>query len=491
MNLSTVPICVIGAGTMGRGIAQIAVAAGHQVSLIDPDARQLSAAKDEIGARLSKRDPDAAQTVSRGLGLYQNLPEAPAHPDTVVVEAVLEDLDVKQSVLRQAAEHFGPSCALATNTSSLSVTAIGAGVPDPSRTVGMHFFNPVPVMKLVEVVRGLQTDDAVVGLITELAEHWGKTVAHVRSTPGFIVNRVARGFYGEALRCLEEGAAAPETIDATVRAAGGFRMGPFELMDLIGNDVNSAVTRTVWTAYNFDPRFAPSQHQGELVAAGRLGRKTGHGFYDYREGAERPSPTPFAASPTEDEPELILHGADAQLETFLERAGASYARSAAGSWAARLELVGHGFVMVTRGRTAAEESRRLGAATVVLDRTLDTATVSALAIASPDTALTGLVAQLMEQAAIRTYVVKDLPALLLARILAVIANEAYETAHHGVATPTDIDLAMRLGTNYPLGPFEWTSLWSPALVVTLLDALWDAYHDPRYRVSQALRAVVV
>ncbi len=488
MNDQLSPVCVIGAGTMGRGIAQVAVKAGHAVSLIDPDAGQLASAQAEITTRLGKRDPGAAEKVSRLLGTYAALADAPASQGTVVIEAVLEDLAVKHAVLGKAAEHFGPTCLLATNTSSLSVTAIAAGLPDPTRAVGMHFFNPVPAMRLVEVVRGLQTDQDVADRIAALAQQWGKSVAHARSTPGFIVNRVARGFYGEALRLLEEGAAQPETIDELVRSAGGFRMGPFELMDLIGNDVNATVTRTVWTAYNFDPRFAPSQWQDELVAAGRHGRKTGHGFYDYREGVTRPTPASLVTPGDQHAPALDLYGEGGPLETLLKRAGVSFTRHPADDGRERLELAGLGTVVMTRGRTAQEESRLLGLPVLVLDQCLDPRTVSAVAVASQDDALVQSLAGLLSRGGAQIHRVADLPGLVLARILAVIANEAWETAHQGVATPTDIDTAMRLGTNYPLGPFEWSASWSSGLVLALLDALWETYHDPRYRASVALRA---
>jgi 3-hydroxybutyryl-CoA dehydrogenase len=483
-----VPICVVGAGTMGRGIAQVAIAAGHEVSLVDPDAAQLDSAKKEILARLTKQDHSAGETVDHRLRLLADLADCSAHPDTVVIEAILEELDAKHAVLRQAAAHFGPNCILATNTSSLSVTAIAAGLPDPTRTVGMHFFNPVPVMKLVEVVRGLQTDDGAAKSVTQLAERWGKTVAQVRSTPGFIVNRVARGFYGEALRLVEEGAAPPETIDEVVRASGGFRMGPFELMDLIGNDVNAAVTRTVWAAYNFDPRFAPSLLQDELVAAGRLGRKAGRGFYEYGVGAARPRPPTLVTAEADIGPTLLLESSSQQLDTFLERAGTPFSKKNDGGAPPRLTLPGLGAVVVTRGRTAAEESAATGLPTLVMDRCLDPASTSAVAVASTSTDLLNAVAALLARGGIQTHHVRDLPGLVLARILAVIANEAWETSHHGVATRPDIDLAMRLGTNYPVGPFEWTERWSAGAVVELLDTLWEAYHDPRYRVSQALRA---
>ena len=187
-------------------------------------------------------------------------------------------------MLSSAAEHFGDGCIMATNTSSLSVTEIAAGTPFPSRVVGMHFFNPVPVMKLVEVVTGVQTDPQVADTVAEIATAWGKQVARVRSAPGFIVNRVARGFYGEALRLVEEQVAPPATIDEVMRAAGQFRMGPFELMDLIGNDVNAAVTRSVWTAFNFDPTLRTVTHPGRAGGCGALRAEARTGLLLVRRG---------------------------------------------------------------------------------------------------------------------------------------------------------------------------------------------------------------
>ncbi|WP_326686204.1 3-hydroxyacyl-CoA dehydrogenase [Streptomyces sp. NBC_01795] len=487
MSQPLVPICVIGAGTMGRGIAQVALASGHPVHLVDPDAAQLAAAESEIITRLTRKDPAAGALVEERLDLLTDLTQARTDPRTIVIEAILERLDVKQTVLRRAADHFGTSCILATNTSSLSVTAIAAGVPDPSRVVGMHFFNPVPVMRLVEVVRGLQSDDEAVDAITELAERWGKSVAHVRSVPGFIVNRVARAFYGESLRLVEERAGTPETIDELMRAAGGFRMGPFELMDLIGNDVNFAVTRTVWASYDYDPRFAPSLIQSEIVAAGRLGRKTGQGFFEYGESVERPLPRAAdvdAAAQARDIT-MILHGSDDQLGTLLTRAGVEFGRTE--SEDPHIEFVGAGSVLITRGLTAREETSRRGEPVLLLDRCLAPSTATAVALASTDAPLADAVIALLHRAGVRAFPVADVPGLVVARILSMIANEAWETAYHDVASPGDIDNAMVLGTNYPMGPFAWSAQWSSHRVLELLDALWSSYHDPRYRASFALR----
>ncbi len=406
-----------------------------------------------------------------------------ALPGTFVIEAVLEDLGVKAAVLRQAQEHFGIGCILASNTSSLSVTDIAAATSTPSRVVGMHFFNPVPVMRLVEVVAGLQTDPDVLDTVADLAVGWGKSVARVKSAPGFIVNRVARAFYGEPLRLLEEQAASPETLDEVLRAAGQFKMGPFELMDLIGNDVNAAVTRKVWTAFSFDSRFTPSRLQDELVAAGRYGRKSGLGFYDYSESAAQPEPAFVVAAETPDSVEL--HGSCAQLERLVDRSGVAVKHTS--SARSRIVLPDGTTVLVTRGRTAREESVDLGSPVAVIDRCVDPAAAAGIAIAASEPSAAVATAGLLHAAGIVARPVDDVPGLVVARTLSLIANEAWETVLQGVASAQDIDVAMELGTNYPVGPFEWSRRWGHAAVLEIIDALWETYHDPRYRASRLLR----
>ena len=261
------PVAVIGAGTMGAGIAQVAAVAGHPVMVYDAvegaAGRAVAAVRDRVARLVAKgrldRDPTLRLTVATELG---ELARA-----RCVIEAVAEDLAVKQALFADLEKVVAPDCVLATNTSSLSPTAIAAGLSHPERLVGLHFFNPAPVMRLVEVVSGLATDPAVAAAVTRLAEDWGKQVVQAAATPGFIVNRVARPFYAEALRLAEEQAASPATIDAVLTQAGGFRMGPFALMDLVGQDVNEAVTRSVWTAFGYDPRFAPSLLQRAMVEA--------------------------------------------------------------------------------------------------------------------------------------------------------------------------------------------------------------------------------
>jgi 3-hydroxybutyryl-CoA dehydrogenase len=483
MTLTSIPVCVIGAGTMGRGIAQIALAAGHRVSLVDLSADQRDAAREEIARRLDRRHPEIAGTLGERLSTFASIDQVPAVPNTLVVEAVLEELAVKASVFAQAEKHFGDDCILATNTSSLSITEIAASTGVPSRVVGMHFFNPVPLMRLVEVVTGLQTNAAVADTVAELAAAWGKDVARVRSAPGFIVNRVARAFYGEALRLVEEQAADPATIDETMRSAGLFKMGPFELMDLIGNDVNAAVTRTVWSAFNFDPRFNPSRIQDELVAAGRYGRKTGHGFYEYGE-----SPTRSLAAVVEAGAPPVsveLRGTCSQLEKILERSGATVVRTP--SEDPYTVLPDNTVLRVTRGLTARAEAKRVGTPVALLDRTVDPLLATGLAVAGSHDAAVAAAASVLGAAGIVAHPVDDVPGLVVARTLSLIANEAFETALQGIASPADIDLAMQLGTNYPAGPFEWTRRWGQESVLEILDALSDFYRDPRYRASRLLR----
>ncbi len=285
------PVFVVGAGIMGAGIAQVAAQAGHAVRLFDARAGAAAAARAKLAATLDglaakgKLDPAEAQAIAGRIGAAERLDEAGAAG--LVIEAIVENAEVKRGLFRDLEAVIGADCILASNTSSISITALANGLKAPGRFVGMHFFNPVPLMKLVEVVSGLQTDAAVAAAIFTLSQRWGKTPVHARSTPGFIVNRIARPYYAEALALLHERLATPATIDACLRGAG-FRMGPCELMDLIGHDTNFAVTQSVFEANFGDKRYAPSLVQRELVDGGLLGRKSGRGFFVY--GDAKPAP---------------------------------------------------------------------------------------------------------------------------------------------------------------------------------------------------------
>ena len=294
------PVGVLGAGAMGAGIAQVAAAHGHDVVVVDTSGEALERARAEVEKALrrdvdkGRLDRDGAEAVLARLRFagQQGAEGMDAFRECgLVVEAIVERLDVKRDAFARLERAVGDACVLATNTSSLSVSSIAAACRRPERVLGAHFFNPAPVMPLVEIVPGVSSAPAVVEATRRLVDGWGKTTVLAADTPGFIVNRIARPFYGESLRLLEEGAADVSTIDWAMRELGGFRMGPFELMDFVGHDVNFAVTRSVFEAFFYDPRYRPSFTQQRLVEAGHLGRKSGRGFYDYRDGAERPAPT--------------------------------------------------------------------------------------------------------------------------------------------------------------------------------------------------------
>ena len=289
---------VVGAGAMGRGIAQVAAAAGHRVLLSDAITAVVDRARDAIRSGLARDVAKGRLDQPRADALLARIENVGATTSGVgpfaecglVIEAVAEDLGVKRALFASLEEVVARETILATNTSSLSVAAIGAATTHADRVVGMHFFNPAPLMALVEVVPAITTSPEVAERTRALATAWGKTTVVATDTPGFIVNRVARPFYGEALRMLEEGLADVATIDWALRDVGGFRMGPFELMDLIGNDVNFAVTTSVFEGFFYDPRYRPSLVQRRLVDAGLLGRKRERGYYDYRAGATAPEP---------------------------------------------------------------------------------------------------------------------------------------------------------------------------------------------------------
>ena len=291
---------VVGAGAMGSGIAQVAAAAGHKVIVADASPGAAEKARDRLGQGIDgqvakgKMARDAADSLMSRLHFHEQALGSDAgvfSGCTLVVEAIVEDFAAKQALFSQLEQSLEPLAILATNTSSLSVTALGGRRRNPGHFLGLHFFNPAQVMPLVEVVPWAGTERRVVDGMRELMTSWGKIPVVASDTPGFIVNRIARPFYGEAIRIAEEGIADYATIDAAMRDLGKFRMGPFELMDFIGNDVNLAVTKSVFEAMFFDPRYRPSLTQQRLVDAGFLGKKSGRGYYDYGKDAKKPAPT--------------------------------------------------------------------------------------------------------------------------------------------------------------------------------------------------------
>jgi 3-hydroxybutyryl-CoA dehydrogenase len=432
------------------------------------------------------RAEEAAQTLSR-IEMVSAL-EAAASA-RLVVEAIVENLTVKRGLFQQLEAIVAPDCVLATNTSSISVTAIANGLQHPQRLVGMHFFNPVPLMKLVEVVSGLQTDAAVAAAIFDLSQLWGKVPVHARSTPGFIVNRIARPYYAETLALLLEQAATPAVLDACLRSAG-FRMGPCELMDLIGHDTNLAVTQSVYEANFFDKRFVPSLVQREMVDGGLLGRKSGRGFYAYGDGAAAATPESIESMPLPTAKLLRLHGQGPLAEGFataLEKTGQAFLRVQASDWLG-LEVDG-AQLRLTDGRTASQ----LGLEVAVFDLPRSVGQGAALAWApslraSP--AWTGTAARWLAALDFKPQRVADTPGLVVARTLAMLINEAADAVLQGVCTPEGADAAMKLGVNYPAGPFEWLAQWNAPAVIGLLDVLDAHYRGERYRVSPWLRKFV-
>jgi 3-hydroxybutyryl-CoA dehydrogenase len=370
---------VLGAGSMGIGIAQIAASFGHEVVLCDNNAASMERSIQgltKILHRLVEKGRVTAEQVNGLLGRIQQTSLINEFNDCdIVIEAIVENIAVKKSVFQKMEDVVSDTCILATNTSSLSVASIAAACEKPERVIGVHFFNPAPLMKLVEIIPAIQTSADVLQKSRDLINSWQKVTVLAKDTPGFIVNRVARPFYGESLRILEEGIADVATIDWAMTELAGFRMGPFTLMDYIGNDVNYIVTETVFTAFYFDPRYKPAFTQKRLSEAGYLGRKTGRGYYNYAEGATNPE--------------------------------------------------------ATKDQTLGQQ--------------------------------------------------------IVDRVIVMLINEAADALFWNVASAEDIDLAMTKGVNYPKGLLAWAKEIGYQTCVDRLDALYNEYHEDRYRCSPMLR----
>ncbi|WP_022825139.1 3-hydroxyacyl-CoA dehydrogenase NAD-binding domain-containing protein [Hymenobacter norwichensis] len=372
-------IGIIGSGAMGSGIAQVVATAGHTVRLLDQNAQALERAGQTIEVSLNKLTEKGKLTAEAAASSMQRLhltQDIQSFMDCeLVLEAIVEDLAVKQQLFRELEMVVTDNCILASNTSSLSIASIAAACQRPEQCIGIHFFNPAPLMQLVEIIPAVQTRAGLAEEVRALVESWGKLPVLAKDTPGFIVNRVARPFYGEAIRLLEEGVADAATIDWAMTEMGGFRMGPFALMDFIGHDVNYRVTESVFTAFFFDPRYKPSFTQKRLFEAGYYGRKAGRGFYSYAPGAILPEPNRDA----------------------------------------------------------------------------------------------------------------ELGQRIVQRILAMLINEAVDALFLNVASRPDLELAMTKGVNYPKGLLAWADELGLPQVLGTLDALYDEYHEDRYRASPLLR----
>ncbi|MCT4354840.1 3-hydroxyacyl-CoA dehydrogenase [Streptomyces sp. Je 1-79] len=478
---------------MGQGIAQVALVAGHPVRLYDTAPGR---AEEAVAAlvnrldrlvekgRMDKADRDAAVARLHAAARLTELADA-----ALVVEAIVEQLPVKRQLFAELEKIVGDDTLLATNTSSLSVTAIAGGLRLPGRFVGLHFFNPAPLLPLVEVVSGFATDASSATRAYETAKSWGKTPVRCADTPGFIVNRIARPFYAEALRVYEEGAADPATIDAALRECGGFRMGPFELTDLIGQDVNEAVTRSVWDSFYQDPKFTPSLAQRRLVESERLGRKSGHGWFPYGEGAA--APEPHTAPPAEPPASVTVQGDLYQARALVRRIEASavvvdLADDAVPGYPGWIELPSGTRLFLADGTSADDAEMPV----VHFDLALDFATCERIVLAPAATVderslqeATGL----FQAAGMKVSVIRDVPGMIVARTVAMLADFAFDAATRAVADADDIDTAMRLGVNYPRGPLAWGEELGVGWVLETLSNLHEEYPTGRYAPSQALR----
>lgn len=533
---------IVGAGTMGAGIAQLAAGAGCEVVLCDVSAEVVERGISRVRAgfergvergRMTGEARDAALGRVRAATALGELRDA-----QLVIEAVSEDLTLKRQIFAELARVCGPEAILASNTSSLSITAIANGVERPERVAGMHFFNPAPVMALVEVIGGALTSAETLDTITALAERLGKTPVRAQDTPGFIVNRVARPFTGEALRIVSEGIATVPQVDRIVRAAG-FRMGPFELLDLVGIDVNFAVHQEVYEQTFHEPRYRPQRLQAQMVAAGLLGQKSGRGFYRYADGQRVAAedhdlysdigPLSRVATvliaghgPVADDLALALQGAGQEVVTYsteesttLMNAGIPRAR--------RLRDVLLTTTLAIEAVPGPRELKRaywyelddslpplipilalaLGQGTTELGSWAShPERVAGIGFAGPfatapivelgkglrtsESALRRSIAFLRRMGKEVT-VVGDPPGQVLTRLLSCLINEAAFALEEGIASAADIDTAMRLGLNYPAGPIEWSSRLGLETVVTTLDGLHAYYGEDRYRVAPRLR----
>lgn len=492
---SSIVVGVAGTGVMGTGIAQVAALAGHPVLLHDVQPGAADGAIQRIRAALEKLTQKEKLSLDNAQCAAQHLNAADSLGDLrncgLVIEAIVEDLEAKRMLLREAEAVVTPEALLASNTSSLSITSIAAALRQPRRLAGMHFFNPAPLMPLVEIVRGAETDETVISNLCGLAQRWGKTPVVARSTPGFIVNRVARPFYAEALRVLEERGADCATVDAVLRDAGGFRMGPFELMDLIGNDVNHAVTQSVFDAFCGDSRFTPSTLQRELVQAGRLGRKCGRGFYEYREG--RPIATPSTAEPCAAPRRMRIYGDTPQSRALADRfaAGGAKFEHACTHSDCRVCSWEDGVLYCTDGRTATACAVASGIRnTLVMDLAIDDRKARRTAIAAADQASASArdsAIGLLQLAGYKVSLIDDLPGMIVLRTVAMLANVAADAIQQGVCSVADLDMAMCLGAYYPRGPLEWADALGAGFIVQALDHIAHTYGEERYRASPLLR----
>ena len=479
-------IGVCGAGAMGAGIAQIAAQAGHKVIVLDTSDEALERGRKSIdkgAAALLKRGKiDEAEAKALNETIAWTLEASDISQCGLVIEAIVENASIKQKLFETLESVLSEDAVIATNTSSLSVTDLAESLHRPAQFIGLHFFNPAPVMKLVEVVSGKASDPAIIDAAMALMKSWGKVAVNARDVPGFIVNRVARPYYSEGWRAYEEGAAAAATIDFLYRELAGFRMGPLELGDFIGHDINYEAARSIYEAYNRNTRFTPSTAQHELMATGKLGRKSGAGVYQYGGADEKPSPVFENNSGIKPE-SIVVSTPDGKLAALLSSAGAPFEvreNHSAGEFA----LVDGVEVVFTNGASAS----RLSASKpqVVLDWMKDPASANVLAFAVSDERAHKAGLKFAAICGKQAILLKDRPGLVVFRTLAQLANCAADAVRDEVADAESIDQAMKFGVNYPFGPLAWTREVGTGSVVESLRIIAEETGDAMYQPSEYL-----
>ena len=484
---------IVGSGVMGQGIAQIAAQAGCRVQLFDNREGAAAAAAEQLRVTFAKLADkgklSAEQAASATAGVAPAAALAELADCDLVVEAIVEDLVAKRALFAQLEGVVGPGAILATNTSSLSVTAIAAGLQRPQRVAGFHFFNPVPLMKVVEVIDGLLTDPAVGDTLLAVGQAWGHTAVRAQDTPGFIVNHAGRGYGTEALRLLAEGVADVATLDRVLTDTAGFRMGPFTLMDLTALDVSHPVMESIYRQFYDEPRFRPQPLTRQMLTAGLVGRKAGRGFYVYESGEQGPMqrwPAEPAAPGREALPGSVW--VSPQMPAEWQALVAQWCE-ACGVTLDDDDRPAHGSLCLVAplgdDATTCALHEGLDAERTVAVETLFDASKRRVLMTTPATsrAARDAAQALLASDGVPVSVLRDSYGFVAQRVVATIVNIACEIAQQRIATPADIDRAVTLGLGYPRGPLAWGDALGASTVLTILQRLQAHTGDPRYRPS--------
>lgn len=492
MKVNFANVGIVGTGAMGRGIAQIAAQAGSTVKLMDAQAGAAEKAREAICAQWDKLVEKGRLEAAVASGHKDRLLLAGTLADLagcdLIIEAIVERLDVKRALFAELEALVPASAVLASNTSSLSVTAIAAALKHPERLAGFHFFNPVPLMKVVEVIAGLKTSPAVCEGLSQYARQMGHTPVQAQDTPGFIVNHAGRGFGTEALRIVSEGIADFATIDRILRDQAGFKLGPFELMDLTALDVSHPVMESIYHQYYEEARYRPSVITAQRLAGGMLGRKTGEGFYRYADGVMQVPPEPAVPQVAELPPVWVSPRASrrSELLQLLKNLGAKIETGASASPQALMLVAPLGFDITT----VAVVERLDPARTVGIDMLIDDAATKRRVLATNPATRSDMrdaAHALFARDGKAVSVIRDSGGFVTQRVVAAIVNIASDICQQGICSPKDLETAVTLGLGYPLGPLAMGDRYGPTNVLEVLFNMQTVYGDQRYRPSPWLR----